>query len=55
MAVFMRVFAIPLVTGRFEKRPGSNPSLSAITFVIYHLQAGDTYTDTKISKGVTDE
>jgi hypothetical protein len=25
---------------------GSNPSLSAITFVIYYLQAGDTYSDT---------
>jgi hypothetical protein len=24
---------------------GSNPSLSAITFVIWHLQVGDTYTD----------
>jgi hypothetical protein len=24
---------------------GSNPSLSAITFVIWYLQAGDTYTD----------
>ena len=30
---------------------GSNPSLSAITLVIYHLQAGDTYTDTRIRKG----
>ena len=24
---------------------GPNPSLSAITLVIWHLQAGDTYTD----------
>ena len=30
MAVFAGVFAIPLETRRFEKRPGSNPSLSAI-------------------------
>jgi hypothetical protein len=29
MAVFIGVFAIPLVTRRFEKRPGSNSSLSA--------------------------
>jgi hypothetical protein len=29
----------------------SNPTLSAITFVIWHLQACDTYTDTRISKG----
>ena len=29
---------------------GSNPSLSAITFVILYLQAGDTYTDTRISE-----
>jgi hypothetical protein len=29
---------------------GSNPSLSAITFVIWYLQAGDTYTDTRIRK-----
>jgi integrase len=28
-----------------------NPTLSAITFVIYYLQAGDTYTDTRIGKG----
>jgi hypothetical protein len=27
---------------------GSNPSLSAITFVIYHLQAGDIYTDINV-------
>jgi hypothetical protein len=26
---------------------GSNPSLSASTLVIWHLQAGDTYTDSK--------
>ena len=30
---------------------GSNPFLSAITFVIYHLQVGDTYTDTSFSEG----
>jgi hypothetical protein len=31
---------------------GSNPTLSAITFVIWRLQAGDTYTDTGlIGKG----
>ena len=30
---------------------GSNPTLSAITFVILHLQAGDTYTDSEISEG----
>ncbi len=29
---------------------GSNPSLSAITFVIWHLQAGDTYTDSKLNR-----
>jgi len=29
MAVFKRVFAIPLVTGRFEKQLVSNPTLSA--------------------------
>jgi hypothetical protein len=28
------------------ERLDSNPTLSAITFVIYHLQVGDTYTDT---------
>src|SRR6266850_2524256 len=33
---------------------GSNPTLSAITFVIWCLQDGDTYTDTK-SVGVADE
>ena len=27
--MFAGVFAIPLVTRRFEKRPGSNPTLSA--------------------------
>jgi hypothetical protein len=30
---------------------GSNPSLSAITFVILYLKVGDTYTDTRISNG----
>ena len=30
---------------------GSNPSLSAITFVIWHLRVTDTYTDTKSSGG----
>ncbi len=49
--MFTRVFAIPLVTRRFEKCEGSNPSLSAITLVIWYLQAGDTYTDTRIRKG----
>jgi hypothetical protein len=34
---------------------GSNPSLSASTLVIYHLQAGDTYTDSTISEVVIDE
>jgi hypothetical protein len=29
---------------------GSNPSLSAITLVIWHLQAGDTYTDSKLDR-----
>ena len=29
---------------------GSNPSLSAITFVIWYLRVGDTYTDTRIRK-----
>ena len=29
---------------------GSNPSLSASTLVFQHLQAGDTYTDTRIRK-----
>src|SRR5581483_11141966 len=29
---------------------GSNPTLSAITFVIWELQAGDTYTDTEIRR-----
>ena len=29
---------------------GSNPSLSAITFVIYHLRRGDTSTDTTSQK-----
>jgi integrase len=28
---------------------GSNPSLSAITFVIGYLQAGDTYTDSELN------
>ncbi len=31
---------------RGNSNVGSNPTLSAITFVIWHLQAGDTYTDT---------
>ena len=30
---------------------GSNPSLSAITFVIWSLRPGDTYTDT--NQGIT--
>jgi integrase len=30
---------------------GSNPTLSAIPFVIWHLQAGDTYTDTESGRG----
>ena len=29
---------------------GSNPTLSAITFVIYYLQAGDTYTDSELDR-----
>jgi hypothetical protein len=29
---------------------GSNPSLSAITFVIWHLQVGDTYTDSELNR-----
>ncbi len=32
MAVFVRVFAIPLATRQLEKWPGSNPTLSAIFF-----------------------
>ncbi len=28
---------------------GSNPTLSAITFVIWQLHVGDTYTDTDLS------
>jgi len=32
--------------GSAELYRGSNRSLSAITFVILYLQAGDTYTDT---------
>jgi hypothetical protein len=28
---------------------GSNPTLSAISFVIYYLQAGDTYTTPEIN------
>jgi integrase/recombinase XerD len=36
---------------RGNSNVGSNPTLSAITFVIWHLQAGDTYTDTRIRKG----
>jgi hypothetical protein len=36
-------------------RADSNPSLSARTFVIWHLQAGDTYTDSEISEVVIDE
>ncbi len=35
MAVFAGVFAIPLVTRRFEKWPGSNPTLSAIFSISY--------------------
>src|SRR5437879_1826059 len=37
MPVFTRVFAIPLVTRQFEKRPGSNPTLSAKLFKINKL------------------
>jgi hypothetical protein len=29
---------------------GSNPSLSAITFVILHLHAVDTYTDSGLNR-----
>ena len=29
---------------------GSNPSLSAIALVIWHLQAGDTYTDSNLNR-----
>jgi hypothetical protein len=31
---------------------GSNPSLSASTLVVWHLQAGDTYTDSTIGEVV---
>jgi hypothetical protein len=35
---------------RGNSNVGSNPTLSAISFVIYQLQAGDTYTDTRIRR-----
>jgi hypothetical protein len=35
---------------RGNSNVGSNPTLSAITFVILHLKDGDTYTDSTLNR-----
>jgi hypothetical protein len=40
---------------KLRYKPDSNPTLSAISFIILHLESGDTYTDSELDREASAE